>query len=174
MCVLGVADVLLMAEHFVDNLQLPRTSIRLVHPRASYRQMTREITQGQLNMSGFKIVVSLIRHADILNRTVPVETSVLQLREAFDLVNPAVILLMGTPLPWPGDQPQVVRKMFRTTTKLKTLCNGRPTLEFLCATQEFVTLNGINPVYMDSHGLTLAARTVLVRLINGKIDCGRL
>ena len=88
-------------------------------------------------------------------------------------MNPGVIGLVATPLPWPLDQEKEARKLFRMTIMLKEYCEGSK-FKYVWATQEFVSLTGVNSAMVDDKGLTDLGRSTINRLVTGKIECGRL
>ena len=170
----GNDDVLLLAEYFVTNFNLQRTTIQLVHPGSGLLELANRILLGNLDIQGIKVIVLAIGHAEVLNRAVNVEQAIMACREAVNLQDPAVIMLVSTPLPWPTDGPMQARKLFRTTTMLKLWCPINTNLQYIRATQEFVTLEGINPAFIDQQGLTKAGQLQMKRLIFGKINCVQL
>ena len=134
----------------------------------------KQVDEGTLSLQGIKVVVSLVGRADVLDRGQPVAPSVLKFREALNRVDMALLLLVGTPLPWPGDQEQVVRKLHRTTGVFRALCHGKTTMDFIKATQHFVSVQGVNLAMVGPQKLTTAALQSLDKSIMGKINCAKL
>ena len=170
----GDTDVLLVAEYFLTNFQSKQVQVHLVHPGSGYREFAQRILQRKVHVNGYKVIVLLIGRADVLNRQIAVDASLLQVREAVNEVDPCTIIMVGTPLPWPTDQVNVVRKLFRTTAMLRQWCQPHTTLQYTKATQSLVNLEGLNPQYICDDGLTLAGLLNLKRIILGKIACARL
>ena len=142
-------DVLLLAEYYALDIHLPRITIQLVPKRSGYAEFAWQILQGAVQLRGIKVIVLLIGRADVLNRAVMVGPQIEVVRAALNKVDPAIILLVGTPLPWPLDPPpEVAWKLFRMSAMIKVFCHGRPTLEYTQATQEFVTLEGVNTTFV--------------------------
>ena len=146
----------------------------MVPPRSGYRTLAQQVTSGELLVQDFKIIVCLFGRADIIDRSVRVTDGVMQFGDAVKARNPACVMLLLTPLPWPGDAAPIARKLFRTTSVLKALCHGNTNMDFLRASQHFVQLEGVNESYVQGRGLTLAGQRLLVKLIRAKIDCGQL
>ena len=120
------------------------------------------------------MVVLAIGQADVLNRQIAVQDSLMQVWEAINGVNSAIILLVCTPLPWPTDEEKQCHKLFRTTLMLKEFCTPDSTLQFIRATQEFISLQGLNSVYFNNYRLTVAAAKTMECVVSGKINCGKL
>ena len=88
--------------------------------------------------------------------------------------DPAIIILVCTPLPWPHDEIPFVRKLFRTTAMLKEVCEKDSTLQYVRATQDMSTLQGVNRALITNEGMTLAGKHQIAQSLLGKINCGRL
>ena len=67
-----------------------------------------------------------------------------------------------------------MRKIFHTLVMLRHFCEPDSTWQYIRATQDFVMLDGLNPVFIDSSGLTQAAVQCFDRIITGKIKCSKL
>ena len=167
-------DVLLLAEYYADNLVLPRSHLRLVHKGSGWRDVIQQIRTGGLIVAGYKILVVLIGRAEVLDRSCSVEMVLQQLHDVVSLQDPAIVLVLSTPLPWPTDGPQVARKLFRTTAVLKAFCHGKASVEFSRASEQLVTLEQVNTTLVDMKGLTEHGAGLIAMLIDAKINCSRL
>ena len=163
-----------MAKYYAKSLQLPRTSIKLVHKGSGYADFAKLISAGGVPLKQYKVIVLMIGQADVLDRSVLVGTQLDKVRVALNRVNPALLLLVCTPMPWPGDTHDVAHKLHRTTGMLKALCHGKPTMEFSRVTEDLVTLEGVHEAFVDGQGLTLAGQELISRLVLGKIACGKM
>ena len=172
--VVDVADVLLLAEYYASNLQVRQAKIQLVHPGSGYAELAEGIARGQVSLFGVRILVLLIGRADVLNREVAVQDSLMRVRDAVNARDPAIIMLVGTPLPWPLDEEKHSRKLYRTTVMLKGLCDAGSTLQYIRATQDCVTLKGVNRLMVDAVRLTAEASANISKLIVSKIECSKL
>ena len=167
-------DILLVAECSLADLQIPGVHISLVHKGASYTQLAQLITTDTVNITGFKILVIFLGRTDVLDRSKTVEESLDLVRQAVKDKDPAMILLVATPVPWSSDGAQVARKLFRTTQMLKAYCHGKATMEYLRASQEFVTIDNINPLFMNTQGITFEGLKKIRSLTLAKIKCSKL
>ena len=172
--ILDPADVLLVAEYYASNVQMQSAVLYLVHPGTGYKELACEIMEGNLTLDGIKVLVLAIGWSDVLDRSCRVQDSLLAVRAAVNHIDPAIIILVSTPWPWPTDDEKIARKLFRTTMMLREICDNKSTMQFVRASQEFVTLSGINLAMISSKGLTPETAAVFERLVTGKIDCGRL
>ena len=57
---------------------------------------------------------------------------------------------------------------------LKEYCGESSQFSYVRASQEFVSLTGVNCAMVDDSGLTDLGRNTISRLVLGKIDCGCL
>ena len=146
----------------------------MVHPGTGHRALATRIAAGTLSLAGIRLLVLAVGRADVLNREMAVEGALRQVREVVDLHDLVVIMLICTPLPWPQDTPSEARKLYHTSVMLKELCSSDGNVQYVKATQNFVSLEGVNPQFIDQDGLTLEGRASFVRLISGKINCGQL
>ena len=96
-------------------------------------------------------------------------------RQAVKDKDPAMILLVKRHwFPWSTDGAQVARKLFRTTQMLKAYCHGKATMEYLRASQEFVTIDNINPLFVSTQGITFEGLKKIHSLTLAKIKCSKL
>ena len=102
------------------------------------------------------------------------QDSSMQVREVVNARDPAIIMLVATPLPWPLDGEKVTQKLFCTSMMLRSFCDVNSTLQYVCASQEFVSLEGVNQVMVDQSGLTRAGIQTINKLITAKIECSKL
>ena len=174
MLILGNNDILFLAKYFVTNFNLQHTTIQLVHPRSSFLELVNRICLGNVDLHGIKVMVLAIGCAEVLNQSVNVEQAIMACREVVNLQDSAIIILVCTPLLWPMDGSMQACKLFRTTAMLKMWCPINTNLQYIWATQDFVTLEGVNLAYIDQQGLTKAGQLQLKKLISGKINCAQL
>ena len=163
-----------MAECSLAQLLIPGAKVTLVHKGAGFEEVASLIRSGMIEVQGFKIVVLLVRRADVLNRSRPVVPQLDQLLQAVQQVDSAIILLVASPIPYPTDGPDVVRKLYRTTAMLKAYCHGKPTVDYLRATQDFVELETINSDYVTPQGITKPGLGIIKKLTLAKINCSKL
>ena len=174
MLILGNNDILFLAKYFVTNFNLQHTTIQLVHPGSSFLELVNRICLGNVDLHGIKVMVLAIGCAEVLNQSVNVEKAIMACREVVNLQDSAIIILVCTPLPWPIDGSMQACKLFRTTAMLKMWCPINTNLQYIWATQDFVTLESVNLAYIDQQGLTKAGQLQLKKLISGKINCAQL
>ena len=155
-------------------LDTPRTSFRLVHLGTSYKELAADIKRGKVDLKWFRILVLAIGRADVIDRNASVQQSLMAVREVVNEQDPAIIMLVCTPLPWPLDGSETARKLYRTSLMLKEFCQSNTTLQYARFTQDLVTLQGVNQDLITEDGLTKHAIELINRLLLGKIECGQL
>ena len=153
---------------------MPRAHLRLVQKGMGYCELASEIAKGGVLRSNTKILVMAIGRSDVLNRQFPVLEQVQAVRQAVDDWNPAIIMLLVSPVLWLGDGMTVTHKLGCTTPVLKAFCSGKPNMEFSRATQGLVGPDGINPRWMGDQGYTVEGLLHIKNLIVGKINCGKI
>ena len=164
--------MLLLAEHFISDLNLPSTTVTLVHPRTGFKNLA--VYLNTCSLREIKIIVTMVGQADVLDRQVSVQQSLQEFREAINEQDPAILWLLCTPLPWPSDSAAVAHKLHCMTGMLKAFCHGKSTVEYSRATQDFVTVDGLNPAFIQDCGITPAGLQQIHRLVVGKLNCGWL
>ena len=167
-------DITLVAECSLAELCIPGVHITLVHNGASYRDVAEMITFGKIGLEQTKVLAVLVGRSDVLNCTKKFNLQLDQLVEAVHRLDPAIIILLASPVPYLTDGPDVARKLFRTSNLLKAFCHGKPAVDYLRATQEFVLFDQLNPQYINSQGISIQGLAMIKRLTLAKINCGKL
>ena len=122
---------MVVAEYFAVNLTVDKAHICLVHPGTSYASLAHDIQDGSLSLSGVKVLVLAIGRQDVLDQNVWVQDSLMRVRSTINAVEPAVTILVCTPLPWPTDRQQVMREIFCTSVMLRHFCEPDSTLQYI-------------------------------------------
>ena len=136
--IIGI-DVLLVAKHNVGNLCILQTCVSMVPKGSELLQIINNIRSGQLELSGFRVLVIMTGRADVLDRSVSVPAQLEELRQVVSKVDPAMIILLCTPIPWAGDSERLTQKLQCTGPVFKAFCQGKLTMAFSRAMQNFTT-----------------------------------
>ena len=133
-----------VVEDSVGELTLPQARVITVPFTSGYGELATKIKMCSLSLKGCKVLFLFIGRFDVLDHSSSVEPKVERLQKVVGYINPAIILVLSTPLPREKDDVRITRKLFHTGHILRLMCQGKARMVFVRTGAEFTTLQGVN------------------------------
>ena len=146
----------------------------LVPRGTGYAEIADRVAAGDILVNGYKIIIIMTGRRDVLDRSASVPSRVQRVSDALQRIDPALMVVFMTPIPWFTDEARLARKIFRTGALLRSMAKNQVNLHFSKATEDLTVLGGINSAMMSAEGINEVGRNVIRRLLLGKIHNSKL
>ena len=162
-------------ENIAQLLTFPRAVIHTLTPQEGFAEVASAITQGDITVAKFKIIVLLFGRADLWSVDKNFRTGVAACLQTIRLINKNAIITLCAFLPSPGDSNEVKRTSAYRHSYMSFLAGDANKLEF-SKPGKFLLHNG-NAVssFFDNRGLiTERGLDQIRRALEAKIRCANM